>query len=108
MLAQSKLQTIICTSRMDAAQQFYSDVLGLPFKGKSHGALVYDVSGGDLLVSAVPSTQPSVHTVLGFAVPDLAAVVAALSARGITWERFPGLPHDEAGMLLTPTGAKVA
>jgi hypothetical protein len=52
MLSQAKLQTILCTSRMDAAQQFYSEVLGLPFKGKSHGALVYDVSGGDLLVSA--------------------------------------------------------
>jgi catechol 2,3-dioxygenase-like lactoylglutathione lyase family enzyme len=107
-LASAKLQTIIWTSRLADAGQFYGDVLGLRFKGKSHGALVYDVGGGELRVSPVPSTQPSAHTVLGFAVSDLSAVVAALSARGIKWERFPGIPHDAAGVLVTPEGAKVA
>jgi catechol 2,3-dioxygenase-like lactoylglutathione lyase family enzyme len=108
MLASSKLQAIIWTSRLDEAEQFYSGVLGLPFKGKSQGALVYDVSGGALRVSPVPATQPSIHTVLGFAVSNLREVVAALSARGVKWERFPGLRHDETGVLVTPGGARVA
>ena len=96
MLASSKLQTIILTSRIDEAEQFYGGVLGLPLKGKSHGALVYNVGGGELRVSPVPSTQPSIHTVLGFAVSDLDAVVTALSLRGVQ------------GVLVTPEGARVA
>lgn len=108
MLASAKLQTIVWTSRIAEAEHFYSQVLGLHCKGKSHGALIYDVAGGDLRVSPVPVTQPSAHTVLGFAVPDVAAVVAALAARGIAIERFPGFPHDAMGVLATPDGAKVA
>jgi catechol 2,3-dioxygenase-like lactoylglutathione lyase family enzyme len=106
-LASSRLQTIIWTARLADAEQFYSGVLGLPFKGKSHGALLYDVGGSELRVSPVPSTQPSAHTVLGFAVSDLNAVIGVLGARGVEWERFPGFPHDAAGVLVTPERAQV-
>jgi catechol 2,3-dioxygenase-like lactoylglutathione lyase family enzyme len=108
MLAASKLQTIVLSSRPAEAEKFYGDVLGLRLKGKSHGALVYDVGGADLLVSPVPSTEPSSHTVLGFAVSDLNAVTAVLSTRGVKWERFAKFPQDAAGVLVTPDGAKVA
>src|ERR1700744_471096 len=107
MLASSRLQTMIWTSRVVDAELFYSGVLGLTLKGKSHGALVYDVGGSDLRVSPVPSTQPSKHTALGVAVSDLEAVIGVLSARGVEWERFPGFPHDAAGVVATPEGAKV-
>jgi len=107
-LASSRLQTLICTAHPTAAERFYSHVLGLTFRGKSHGALLYDVGGGDLRVSPVPSMQPSVHTVAGFAVADLDQVMAALAARGVVWERFPGFPHDAAGVLRTSEGARVA
>jgi catechol 2,3-dioxygenase-like lactoylglutathione lyase family enzyme len=108
MLASSKLQTIILSSRMAEAEKFYGDVLGLPLKGKSHGALIYDVGGADLRVSPVPTTQPSLHTVLGFAVADLRAVMNALSVRGVEWQRFANVPQDAAGVLVTPDDAKVA
>jgi catechol 2,3-dioxygenase-like lactoylglutathione lyase family enzyme len=108
MLATSRLQSIVWTSRMAEAERFYSGVLGLTLKGKSHGALVYDVDGGDLRVSPVPTTQPSAHTVLGFAVSDVRATAEALTARGVGLERIAGLSHDSAGILTTPDGAKVA
>jgi catechol 2,3-dioxygenase-like lactoylglutathione lyase family enzyme len=108
MLATSKLITLIWTSRIPEAERFYGDVLGLPLTGRSHGALVYEVGGGDLRVSPVPTTQPSAHTVMGFAVQDVAAVVAMLSARGVAFERFSGFPHDAAGIVVTPEGARVA
>ena len=108
MLASSKLITLIWSSRIPEAERFYGEVLGLKVAGRSHGALVYEVSGGDLRVSPVPSTQPSAHTVMGFAVPDVAAVVAGLSTRGVVFERFPGVPHDAAGIVKTPEGARVA
>jgi catechol 2,3-dioxygenase-like lactoylglutathione lyase family enzyme len=107
MLASSKLQTIVLSSRMADAERFYGEVLGLPLKGKSQGALVYDVGGADLRVSPVPSTQPSPHTVLGFAVADLSTVMNTLSMRGVKWERFAHFPQDAAGVLVTPDGSRV-
>jgi catechol 2,3-dioxygenase-like lactoylglutathione lyase family enzyme len=108
MLADAKLQTIIWTSRIGAAETFYRDVLGLRFKGKSDGASVFDVGGADLRVSPVPSTEPSAHTVLGFAVQNLDEELALLRARGVSFERFNGFAHDQAGAVVTPDGARVA
>lgn len=108
MLADSKLQSIIWTSRINEAETFYRDVLGLPLRGRADGALVFDAGGGDLRVSPVPSTEPSVHTVLGFSVNDVDAIIASLVARGITFERFEGFPHAENGAVMTPDGARVA
>jgi catechol 2,3-dioxygenase-like lactoylglutathione lyase family enzyme len=100
MLASSSLQTIVWTSRIPEAEKFYRDALGLPLKGKSHGALVFDVGGSDLRVSPVPSTQPSAHTVLGFAVPDVRTMVESLTARGIRFERIAR--WFESGMVSRP------
>jgi len=108
MLASARLQTIVLTSRLPEAEHFYRDLLGLPLRGRSHGALVFDVGGSQLRVSPVPSTQPSLHTVVGFAVQDVGTVVDTLIARGVAMERFPGFPHDESGMFVTPDGARVA
>jgi catechol 2,3-dioxygenase-like lactoylglutathione lyase family enzyme len=108
MLSESKLQSIIWTSRIDDAEFFYRDVLGLSLRGTSDGALVFDVSGGVLRVAPVPATKPSEHTVLGFAVSDLNSAMAHMRSKGIAFERFEGFPHDENGALSTPDGAKVA
>jgi catechol 2,3-dioxygenase-like lactoylglutathione lyase family enzyme len=108
MLASSRLQTIVCTSRIALAEKFYGAVLGLPLKGTAHGALVYDVGGSDLRISPVPSTQASAHTVLGFAVPDIGTTIEDLRSRGVSLEKFAGFPQDPAGILTMPDGAKVA
>jgi catechol 2,3-dioxygenase-like lactoylglutathione lyase family enzyme len=108
MLAKSKLQTIVWTASIFQAERFYSDALGLPLIGRSHGALRYDVSGSELRVSPVPATSPTAHTVLGFSVSNIDATCEFLNKHGVTMERFPGFPHDATGILLTPEGAKVA
>jgi catechol 2,3-dioxygenase-like lactoylglutathione lyase family enzyme len=108
MLASSRLQTLVWTSRIAEAEKFYGGVLGLPLKGKSQGALVYDVGGSDLRVSPVPATQPSAHTVLGFAVSSLRSTLQSLTERGVALERFAGFPQDAAGVLTTLDGAQVA
>lgn len=108
MLSTSRLQSIIWTSRIDEARDFYEGVLGLALKAVSDGALVFDVSGSDLRVSPVPSTQPSQHTVMGFAVPDVDSEVAALGERGVVFERFAGLEHEVNAVVVTPGEARVA
>jgi catechol 2,3-dioxygenase-like lactoylglutathione lyase family enzyme len=107
MLASSRLQPIICTSRLTDAERFYGEILGLPLKRRSHGGVIYDVGGSELLVAPVPSHEPSAHTIVGFAVPDVRAVIAALQTRGVQWERHPGFTHDEAGVVVTPWKAQV-
>lgn len=108
MLATAKLQTIVCTTNVEAAEQFYRGVLGLTLKARSEGAAVFDVGGGDLRLSPVPRLDPSAHTIVGFAVSDIGAVMASLTERGVQWERFPGFSQDENGVLGTPGGARVA
>ena len=108
MLSESKLQSIILTSRIAEAETFYRDVLGLSLRGKSDGALVFDVGGSDLRVAPVPSTAPSEHTVLGFSVSDVDSIIAHLSDLGVTFERFPKFNHDENGVVSSPDGARVA
>ena len=56
----------------------------------------------------VPETTPSEHTVAGFAVTDVDAIVKQLNSRGVAFERFAGFPHQQNGVLVTPDGARVA
>ena len=107
MLGHCRLQTIILTSRFAEAERFYTDTLGLQLRRHSNGNLIFDVGGSDLTLGRVASTQPSEHTVVGFAVEDLDAVMTDLAKRGITWERFEHLPHDERGVVVTPGGDRV-
>lgn len=108
MLGDARLQTILWTANLAAAERFYGGVLGLTCKARSDGAAVYDVGGADLRVSPVPSTQPSLHTVVGFAVPDVRAVLRQLRSHGIAFERFPGIAYDAEAVAVTPDGAHVA
>src|SRR5689334_105067 len=108
MLASSRLQAIVCTSRPRDAERFYSEVLGLPLVDRALGACVYDVGGTTLRVCPAPDVRPSVHTVLGFAVDDLATVMAALAARGVEWVRFDGFGHAVDGSVRAPDGSRVA
>jgi catechol 2,3-dioxygenase-like lactoylglutathione lyase family enzyme len=108
MLAQSKLQSIVLTSQIQKAERFYREVLELSLRRVSDGILIFDVGGGDLQVAPVPATEPTEHTVLGFSVSNVAAVVDHLCARGVVFERFDGFAHDEIGILTTPDKSKVA
>jgi catechol 2,3-dioxygenase-like lactoylglutathione lyase family enzyme len=107
MLAASKLQTIVLTSRIAEAEKFYLEVLELPLKRRLHGGLIVDVGGSELLVMPGPPTPPSEHTVAGFAVRDLDAVRAKLESRGLAWERFSHISHDANGVTTSPEGARV-
>ncbi|HMB72759.1 MAG TPA: VOC family protein, partial [Gammaproteobacteria bacterium] len=97
MFSDAKLQSIIWTSQVPVAERFYSGVLGLSLRARSDGALVYNVGGSDLRVAPVPSTEPSAHTVMGFAVADVDAAIAYLADHGVAIERFTGMPHSDNG-----------
>jgi catechol 2,3-dioxygenase-like lactoylglutathione lyase family enzyme len=108
MLNQSAICAFIATTDAAKAKAFYKDVLGLKFVSDDSFALVFDSGGIMLRVARVRELSPAQYTVLGWNVSDIAAAMKELSKRGVVFERYPGLPQDDAGVCTFPGGAKVA
>ena len=51
--------------------------------------------GGRVLVYPKADHEPAAFTVLNLPVDDIDAAVDALTAGGVTFERYEGMPHDE-------------
>jgi catechol 2,3-dioxygenase-like lactoylglutathione lyase family enzyme len=91
------------------AKHFYQNTLGLRLvQEEPPFALVFDANG-IMLRLGMGKEVPHAHgTVLGWQVPDVAAVVTNLEAAGVRFERYPPMKQDELGIWTSPTGAKVA
>ncbi len=96
------------TSDTTRARQFYVDVLGLEFLEESPFALVVRAGPTVIRVTPVEEHRPSVHTVLGWSVPDADAVMTELVGRGVEPLQFDGLIQDDLGIWDAPSGARVA
>ncbi len=108
MLGTARIVPFVATTKADQARAFYERTLGLRLLADDSFALVFDANGVTLRVAKVQSLEPAAHTVLGWQVDDVAATVAALSAKGIVFERYPGLPQDDTGVWTSPGGARIA
>jgi catechol 2,3-dioxygenase-like lactoylglutathione lyase family enzyme len=108
LLASCDLVAFVGVADLDRARAFYVDTLGLQLVEDNPAALVIDGNGTTLRVTLVPAPQQAGYTVLGWTVPDVRAAIAALSARGVIFEHFPGLEQDADGAWTSPGGALVA
>ena len=108
MLSASKLVGFVATSRPRESRQFYEETLGLSLLEDSPVALVFDAFGTVLRLQKVKSVSASAYTVLGWEVSSIEGVVQRLSDKGVSFERYDGMPQDELGIWTTPAGAKVA
>ena len=90
------------------ARAFYEQVLGLHVTEENDFACVFDANGTMLRVTAVAEVARPGHTVLGWRVSDIAAVVRGLTARGVAFLRYDGIDQDEHGVWTTPGGDRVA
>lgn len=77
-LESSKPAIVICTRDRARSAAFYRDMLGLVFANEDKFAAVFNIGGVTLRVSHVADFTPHGHTILGFTVADVAAVVNAL------------------------------
>jgi catechol 2,3-dioxygenase-like lactoylglutathione lyase family enzyme len=107
-LAGADLIAFVSTSDAARARAFYGELLGLRLVEESPFALVFDAGGTMLRVTAVQHVEPASYTVLGWAVPEIASAVDALSARGVQFSRFDSVEQDERGVWSSPAGASVA
>jgi catechol 2,3-dioxygenase-like lactoylglutathione lyase family enzyme len=82
-----------------AAKQFYGDTLGLPVS-ELNGMLMIDIgAGAEVLVYPKANHKPASFTILNFPVADIVSAVDDLAGRGIVFERYEGMPHDEKGIV---------
>ena len=52
-----------------------------------------------MLVYPTAQHRPASYTLLNFPVADIDAAVDELVRRGVTIERYEGMPHDEKGIM---------
>jgi catechol 2,3-dioxygenase-like lactoylglutathione lyase family enzyme len=97
-LADTKAYSGLAVKDMQQAREFYADTLGLR-TSEEYGLLwLHLASGRDTLVYEQPDAMPASFTILNFEVNDIDAVVDALAARDVRFERYDSMDQDERGV----------
>jgi len=111
MLTNTPIIGLVPASDPERARAFYEGMLGLSFLSDDGFAIV--VKANDTIIRIVKMGQftPVPYTILGWEVADMEETVSGLTAKGLTFERYPFLPPEQVdalGIWTTPTGSKVA
>ena len=101
-LALAKPMCFIVTRDRAKAKAFYSEILGFNLTGEDQFAAVFDMNGTMLRISTVQNHSPPPHTVLGWEVADIVAVVQALNASGVKFTIYEGFGQDKQGIWTAP------
>jgi predicted enzyme related to lactoylglutathione lyase len=104
----ASIVAFVAVSDLDRAEQFYGQTLGLSLTDERPFAMVADVGGTMLRITAVDHLSVGAHTVLGWAVDDLDAAVAELVGRGVEFIRYVGMEQDGQGVWTSPNGSRIA
>jgi predicted enzyme related to lactoylglutathione lyase len=107
-LGDDQVVAFVPTTNLDRAAGFYSSVLHLPLEEHSSFACVFRAGGTMLRVTLVDALRVQPFTVFGWDVTDIAKTMAALTERGVVFERFDGMGQDDTGVWTTPRGDRVA
>jgi catechol 2,3-dioxygenase-like lactoylglutathione lyase family enzyme len=87
---------------LEEARRFYGETLGLNLTvlDEEHGLMTLHLAGDrDTLIYRSPGFTPASYTMLNFRVADIDAAVEELSGRGVSFERYDGMPQDEKGVM---------
>ena len=109
-LAAAQPVSFILTADRAAAKPFYAGALGLPILSEDDFAVTFALAGGATLrLTDLPDHAAQGHTVLGWAIDDIAAAVAELRGRGVSFRIYEGFGQDAQGVWTPPGGgARVA
>jgi catechol 2,3-dioxygenase-like lactoylglutathione lyase family enzyme len=98
MFADTKAFSGFAVDDLGKAREFYGETLGLK-TSEEHGLLTLHLAGDrPTLVYPKPGHTPATYTILNFPVDDIDAAVDALSARGVSFERYDGFDQDPNGV----------
>lgn len=91
-----------------AAAAFYRDTLGLTVEEQNGMLSLHLGSGGTVLVYPKPNHTPATYTLLNFPVDDIDAAVDELTAKGVQFKRYDGMPADDKGIMRAGHGPDIA
>jgi catechol 2,3-dioxygenase-like lactoylglutathione lyase family enzyme len=99
MLRDSQAFAGFSTNDIPAARVFYEQTLGLDVS-EDNGILTLRLAnGGRVLIYPKDNHEAATYTCLNFPVPNVDEAVDALTAAGITMERYEGMNQDERGIM---------
>lgn len=100
MVATTRMFGSFSVDDIDAATDFYTDVLGLEVTPLGeHGPLMLGgPDGHETFVYRKPDHQPATFTVLNIVVDDIVEAVDELADHGVEFERYDGIDADERGI----------
>ena len=90
------------TDDIEKTRDFYGRTLGLEVTDSGGMVNLQLAGGGSVLIYPKDNHVPATFTVLNFPVADIKAAVDALTAAGVTLERYEGMEHDERGIVWPP------
>jgi|SRR5665213_1029908 len=105
MLSTAPIVAFVPTRDSARAHDFYANTLGLRFLSDDGFALVFDANGTMLRVVRAGDFTPFPFTLLGWQVPDIAAAVADLTAKGVEFQRYDFLDQSPSGIWTAPGNA---
>lgn len=108
MLIQCEVMGFIPTRDAARARAFYQDTLGFQVNYEDQFAVELLCGATYVRLTKMDDFKPEPHTILGWRVKEIEAEVRELTARGVQFQRYPGLEQDELGIWSSPSGAKVA
>ena len=85
------------TDDIDAAEDFYTKLLGNNVSRNDMGMLMLDLPGSRILIYPKDDHQPAEYTVLNLEVSDIDTAIEELATVGISPVLYPGLT-DDAGI----------
>jgi len=106
-LGECQITAFIATIRPHEALRFYTQTLGLQLLENTPFALVLAAPNAVVRIQKVQELNPHPFTSLGWNVSDIRATSSQLAAKGVTFQRFPGLTQDDLAIWTSPSGAKV-
>jgi catechol 2,3-dioxygenase-like lactoylglutathione lyase family enzyme len=86
-------------SDIEAAKQFYGTILGLQLKDEVGGTSIALPAGAKVWMYQKEDHRPATYTMLNLIVDDIDQAHEALSAQGVTFERYPDSYQDEKGIM---------
>lgn len=81
------------------AKAFYTQILELRVVEEGVGLQLHLPGGSTVFVYPKDDHQPATFTLLDFVVDDIDEAVDALKGRGVSFERYEGMPQDEKGIM---------
>ena len=81
------------------AKEFYTQTLGLKVVEEGVGLRLHLPGGGTAFAYPKDDHQPATFTLLDFVVDDIDEAVDELNSRGVSFDRYEGMPQDEKGIM---------